>query len=219
MSRSSIFFCVCIFFFALLFCVPLKMQFVIKYQKQWNITWNVKIFFWNLTLPSFSSNQKWMKKAEAKIKTAFEEQYENEIEHAVQIAWKTIFSFSTLLKEVLGIVAKRLRLEHLRIQCEIGWKRADYTAYSYGLFWALLSLVPNSWLEQSEICYIPNFRCQRQDIMIQGIISCAIGNLIGIVFVWFRLTIKWMLEQKRKEKMVYENGLCRWFDGNGNGEY
>lgn len=204
MSLNSIFICFMILFFLifLLFCIPIRVQFLIAHQNQWSVTGTIKILFWQFAL--HHTDKTWMKKAEQMLKPSIQEQIE--MQHTIKVAWKSSASF---VRELFAILAKRLHLENLHIRCEIGWDRADYTAYSYGLFWAFVAFLPQQWLQQSEIYYLPNFQQKQQDIEIQGIIRCTIGNFIGIIFAWVRLMVIWMLEQNRKEQMTNENGLRR----------
>lgn len=119
-----------------------------------------------------------------------------------QIHWRALIDFCT---KGIRIISRRLQLEELSLQCDIGFSRPDWTAYSYGLFWTILSALPQTWLEHGTFTYTPDFQRPRQEIVLQGIICCRVGQLILMIVSLFWLTITAMLEQKRKEQMLYES--------------
>ena len=129
-----------------------------------------------------------------------------------QIVWRDAISF---LRRAIPLVTRHLELRALTVHCRIGFHQPDWTAYSYGLFWTVLSLLPEAWLTCGDFTYQPDFQQARQEIQLQGIIQCKIGQLILIVLSLFWLTVQTMLEQnrtdahqrveKRREPMVYES--------------
>lgn len=116
--------------------------------------------------------------------------------------WKQILAF---IIQSAGIILSKLRLDHLSLRCQIGFSQPDRTAYSYALFWAVLSVLPPKWMEQVEADYLPDFQQQRQDIAIEGIISTSIGQLISMTIWLLWLAFRAKLEQDRKEQIAYEN--------------
>lgn len=116
--------------------------------------------------------------------------------------WKQILAF---IIQSAGIILSKLRLDHLSLRCQIGFSQPDRTAYSYALFWAVLSVLPPKWMEQVEADYLPDFQQQRQDIAIEGIISTSIGQLISMTIWLLWLASRAKLEQDRKEQIAYEN--------------
>lgn len=100
---------------------------------------------------------------------------------------------------------RRLWLEQLTLRCNIGFQQPDRTAYSYALFWAVLSVLPPQWMEQADITYVPDFQRQRQDIELQGIIRASVGQVIVMILAWLWLVVQARLEQHRKEQIVYES--------------
>lgn len=105
----------------------------------------------------------------------------------------------------IQFAVQQISMEKLKIHCVVGWERADYTAWSYGCFWAMVSFLPKQWLKNSEIYYFPNFKEVKKEICLQGIIRLTIGQLIRIVVMWCWLVLQFMLEQNRKEQVRYES--------------
>ncbi len=118
-----------------------------------------------------------------------------------QAQWKAIFLFAV---QAIKLVARWLRLEQCTLRCRIGWAQQDWTAYSYGLFWAAVSCLPERWLAQSSFTYVPDFQQQRQEVGLQGIIGCRIGHLILILLSLLWLVGKAAWAQRRKEQILYE---------------
>lgn len=129
-------------------------------------------------------------------------QRQQHIERSFQAHWKAVATFAI---KVLHIVAHKLRLEQLSLYCRIGLSEPSWTAYCYGFFWTAISVLPLDKIKEVDVEYIPEFQQQRQEINLQGIISCRFGQLIHILFSVLWLVVKMTLEQNRKEKMVYEN--------------
>lgn len=176
---------------------PIRVQWEVNHQTRWN--GSAAVQFWWMRHQIKFSNGALLQKLEQRLGDTFLSQDE---QHSVQIYWRPVLEFAG---KAVQAVAKRLHLERLRAQCCIGWERADLTAYTYGAFWALMAALPEHWLKQSEIVYIPDFQYNRQEIQIEGIIRIRAGQLIGMLIALFRLTIQMMLEQNRKEQMAYEN--------------
>jgi len=197
-----------LFFFLLVLClligvayVPIRLQFYIEHRHVWDGT--VVIYVGAIEKTIRLSGQK-----DADAAHFLQKYYEkwsekwNTTSHSLQIHWQPVLAFFC---KAVQIVTRRISVEQFVIDCKIGCQRADYTAYGYGLFWALLSFVPEKLFRNAEITYIPDFQTVRKDILIQGIICMRAGQLIGIMIALFRLTVQMMLKQNREEQMGYEN--------------
>ena len=193
-----------LFFFLLMLClligvalVPIRLRFYIKHRHVWDGSVVIHVGAIEKTIQL--SGQK-----DADAAHFLQKYYEkwSTTPHSLQIHWQSVLSFFC---KAVQIVTRRISVEQFVIDCKIGCQRADYTAYGYGLFWALLSFVPEKLFRNAEITYIPDFQTVRKDILIQGIICMRAGQLIGIVIALFRLTVQMMLKQNREEQMGYEN--------------
>jgi len=193
-----------LFFFLLMLClligvalVPIRLRFYIKHRHVWDGSVVIHVGAIGKTIRL--SGQK-----DADAAHFLQKYYEkwSTTPHSLQIHWQSVLSFFC---KAVQIVTRRISVEQFVIDCKIGYQRADYTAYGYGLFWALLSFVPEKLFRNAEITYIPDFQTVRKDILIQGIICMRAGQLIGIVIALFRLTVQMMLKQNREEQMGYEN--------------
>lgn len=196
LALSAVLIAVCVIF------APLRFYFCIEHHTQWSFSGAVGL---------------WHMKKQLHLTGLMEKRMEETAQHsAVQLHRRPTLQF---LHSAMHIAAKYLTAEELQIHCRIGLDRADYTAYCYGLFWTVLSVLPIQWVENSEIQYEPDFHHQRQDVQIRGIIRCRIGQLISILIAWIRLIVQMMPEYNRKEQKQYENGLRRWTDGDRHGKY
>ena len=193
-----------LFFFLLIIClligmafVPIRLRFYIKHRYVWD--GSVVIYVGAIEKTIQLSGQK-----DADAAHFLQKYYEkwSTTPHSLQIHWQSVLAFFC---KAVQIVTRRISVEQFVIDCKIGCQRADYTAYGYGLFWALLSFVPKKLFRNAEITYIPDFQTVRKDILIQGIICMRAVQLIGIVIALFRLTVQMMLKQNREEQMGYEN--------------
>ena len=193
-----------LFFFLLVLCfligmafVPIRLRFYIKHRHVWDGSVVIHVGAIEKTIQL--SGQK-----DADAAHFLQKYYEkwSTTPHSLQIHWQSVLAFFC---KAVHIVTRRISVEQFVIDCKIGCQRADYTAYGYGLFWALLSFVPEKLFRNAEITYIPDFQTVRKDILIQGIICMRAGQLIGIVIALFRLTVQMMLKQNREEQMGYEN--------------
>lgn len=128
--------------------------------------------------------------------------HKEHVEWSFQAHWKAVASFAL---QALQIVAHKLKFEQLSFHCLLGFSQPSWTAYSYGFFWTVLSVLPFDQIKEVNVEYIPDFQQQRQEINLQGIISCRFGQLILILFSLLWLVLKMTLEQNRKEQMIYEN--------------
>ncbi len=186
----------CVFLLGIVF-IPIQIRFRLEHQTEWHIT--ISIYIWHIKktiqIPDSMGER---------LDTFLQKNFETreKTHHSVQIYWKSMLSF---LHMALQIAARHLSMEHLYMNCRVGWDRADYTAYSYGLFWTAVSFLPAKWLKNSEFVYIPDFQYPCRNISVQGIISCRVGQLIAILIAWFRLTVQTMLKQNRKEQINYES--------------
>ena len=147
----------------------------------------------NVSRETFSKKKK--KNLQEKKRQVFEHR-------AFYADWRQILTF---VIQSVGIILSKLRLDRLSLRCQIGFSQPDRTAYSYALFWAVLSVLPPKWMEQVEVDYLPDFQQQRQDIAIEGIISTSIGQLISMTIWLLWLAFRAKLEQDRKEQIAYEN--------------
>ena len=191
----------CVVLPAILLFLSIRFQFDITYHKEWSAV--CTIWFWRWRFPAERSGDR-----------SWPNQF---MKHSsIEVDWSSLCVFAY---KALQIIVKRLTLERLDIHCRLGWSRADVTAYSYGIFWAMVSALPQHWLAQSTIVYEPDFQQNSKEIAVHGIISVKIAHLIGIMLLLFRLGMEFVAEQHRKEQKKYETGLCRRFDGNSNGEY
>ena len=172
----------CLIVFCIL-AIPIRIHFCIKHLEQWHLSCTVGL---------------WYKQKQMQLPDRIKERVTSFLQHSMEQEIK-------FLREAFHIAARRIQLERLYINCRIGWERADYTAYSYGVFWAFVSFLPIQWREQSEMIYEPDFQTVCKDIVIQGIICCRVGQLIGILIAWFWLMVQMMLEQNREEQKQYEN--------------
>ena len=193
-----------LFFFLLVLCfligmafVPIRLQFYIEHRHVWDGSVVIHVGAIGKTIRLSGQN-------DADAAHFLQKYYEkwSTTPHSLQIHWQSVLSFFC---KAVQIVTRRISVEQFVIDCKIGCQRADYTAYGYGLFWALLSFVPEKLFRNAEITYIPDFQTVRKDILIQGIICMRAGQLIGIVIALFRLTVQMMLKQNREEQMGYEN--------------
>ncbi len=133
-----------------------------------------------------------------------------------QVYWRGLAVYAT---KVLRIVSRHSRVEDYQLYCNVGFSRPDWTAYLYGLFWTVLSALPQNWLEQGSITYLPDFQQKRQDVFLKGIIYCRVGQVMFILVSVFWITVTAMYQQRRlehpatetiikqnrEEQMVYES--------------
>lgn len=190
-----------ILFLVIVLCLPIQFQFDSTYQKEWSVVCTIRFLWWRFPIKG-SGGRAWSNQF---------------VRHnSIEVDWSRAFVFAY---QALQSIAKRIALERLNLYCRLGWSRADMTAYSYGIFWAMVSALPQHWLEKSKIIYEPDFQQNSKEIAVHGIISVKIAHLIGIMLSLFRLGIGFVAEQYGKEQKEYETGLCRRADGNSNGEY
>ena len=193
MSLGNSLFLLSILLICLILYAPIRLQFTAEHRDEWNASATIHYLWLHHEMPI--SIQTIVQKTEMIMQ---KRDSENLQERSVQIYWKSVFDF---LRKAMQCITKRLHLEQLCAHCYIGWERADITAYSYGLFWSLMSLLPERWLQNSDIIYVPDFQYERKDISVQGIISCRAGQVMAILISLVRLSVHMMLEQKRKEQM------------------
>jgi len=219
---SSLFVLVC-----LLGLMPLRLQFDLQRQKDWQGSLTLRVLWWQQNW-QFPTQERTVQSTIAKknhslavdtqsgmMDRAISQHFGKE-SYTFQAHWGGIAIFAL---RALRILARQLWLERLTLRCRVGFARADYTAYSYGLFWAALSILPVSWLKKSSITYQPDFAQSRQEVAFCGIIGCCLGQIMLMIISLLWLAVQMTLEQHRKEQMTDENGL-RWrIDGNSNGKY
>lgn len=189
---SGILIAVCAILIMFLY-LSIELHFVIRYQELWNVQLEVKIF----------QRQVAVYGAEYSLAQILENRTEQKLWHMSKLPEKIdrelLLHFG---KKLLKTVSKTLQLKRLDIHCIIGFSRADYTAYGYGLFWAAASMLPERWLAKSSLVYIPDFQSKHMEIEIQGIIRCRIAQFIGMMMALFWVTVQMMLQQNRKEQIL-----------------
>lgn len=177
-------------FFVMLLYLPIRLKITLLHQDVWELSFSIQIWCMKKTitiaertfLPTFFENKEW--------------DYQQ-----LQINLKPMVS---LIYRAISIAAKHLSIEILDINCKSGWQRADYTAYCYGLFWAVISMLPIDWQKNCSVQYMPDFHSSHKYVSIQGIIFCRVGQLIAILTAWFWLIVHTMLEYNRKERISDE---------------
>ena len=120
----------------------------------------------------------------------------------ISLDWQFILQ---LIQHILKLAHKDIKLRYRQIDCQVGWQRADFTAYSYGIFWVLMAMIPEQWRKQSYVSYIPDFQKNYQEVYMKGIIQCRVGQLIGMVFSIGYLITRLLLEQDGKGQMYNAN--------------
>ena len=201
MSLGSSLFILAMTVLVVILILPIRFHIQAEHHHRWNMTVQLQILWFRISVKSL--RDKWMQSLNqqtARMKQRMESERHTE-ERSIQLYWKPILSF---LWQGLHIIAKRIEVEQLYLRCCIGWSRADYTAYSYGLFWALLSVLPRHWAENGTFIYEPDYQQARQDVVVQSIIRSSVAQIIGILATLFALTVRMILAQNRKEQMRYE---------------
>ena len=120
----------------------------------------------------------------------------------IHIEWKNLGKFC---QQVVKIFSHQLHLEQLSCSCRVGWTRPDWTAYGCGLFWSAVSLLPEHWQREGSFIYLPDFEQKRQEVDLQGIIRCTIGQCILILILLLRLLGIALWEQRKKERLANES--------------
>ena len=209
---GSLFLCICILIILLLY-MPLRLVVYAEYHQSLRGEVTVQYLWMRHIIPLGAvKNQKLRlkeradKKETAGISRAWQRWRKNT---SLKIEWKPLAGFLT---EAVHIISRRARLEQLEFDCAAGFSRPDITAYSYGLFWGGLSLLPEKWLAQSRICYRPDFQNLRFEFEAKSIISLRMGQAIGMMV---SLTALWMRyanrpnaavnTQNREEQIAYES--------------
>ena len=209
---GSLFLCICILVILLLY-MPLRLVVYAEYHQSLRGEVTVQYLWMRRIIPLGAENgQKQSaeehieEKRTAGISRAWQRWRKNT---SLKIEWKPLASFLT---EAVHIISRRARLEQLELDCAAGFSRPDITAYSYGLFWGVLSLLPEKWLAQSRICYRPDFQNIRFEFEAKSIISLRMGQTIGMMV---SLTALWMRyanrpnaavnTQNREEQIAYES--------------
>ncbi len=201
MSLDSSLFLLVLSFILVIFFLPIRIHIQAEHHDRWNGAVQLQILWFRIPMKNLRGklSQRMTSQTEHMMQR-MESEYKKESRN-IQLYWKPVLSFG---RQALRIIAKRIRVEQLQIQCSIGWSRADYTAYSYGLFWAVLSALPERWRQKGTFIYEPNFQQNRQDVSVQSIICFRIAQIIGILAALFVLTVHMTLAQNRKEQVGYE---------------
>lgn len=209
---GSLFLCICIVMILLLY-MPLRLIFYAEYHQSLRGEVTVQYLWMRRTVPlEAEKSQKQCpeervdKKGTAGIGRAWQRWRQNT---SLKIEWKPLSGFLT---EAAHIISCKARLEQLELDCAAGFSRPDITAYSYGLFWGLLSLLPEKWLAQSRICYRPDFQNIRFEFEAKSIINLrmgqAIGMMVSLTALWMRYANRPNAEvntQNREEQIAYES--------------
>ncbi len=201
MSLGSSLFILFVFVLLVIIFLPIRIHIQAEHHERWHGTVQLQILWFRIPLKNLRNKvTRRMNKRTEHMMQRMESGHQKESRN-IQLYWKPILSFG---RQALHIAAERIHVEQLNIQCSIGWSRADYTAYSYGLFWAVLSALPEHWRQKSTFVYKPNFQQNRQEIFMQSIIYVRAAQIIGILIALFVLTVRMMLAQNRKEQVGYE---------------
>ncbi len=209
---GSLFLCICIVMIFLLY-MPLRFLFYAEYHQSLRGEVTVQYLWMRRTIPLGAEREQKQcaekhieEKGTAGISRAWQRWRKNT---SLKIEWKPLAAFLT---EAAHIISRRANLEQLEFDCAAGFSRPDITAYSYGLFWGVLSLLPEKWLAQSRICYRPDFQNIRFEFKAKSIISLRMGQAIGMMV---SLTALWMRyanrpnaalnTQNREEQIAYES--------------
>lgn len=181
----------------LLLFLPLRIHFQIEHQERWKGTLTISLLgaAREIVLPDLNG-------------TPFEG-VEERMEHtSFKIDWGAAWLY---MKKVLRTINRHSYVENYQLQCQIGCSRPDCTAYLYGAFWSILSALPQKWLEQGSITYLPDFQRERKELFFEGIIRCRIGQLIIIVVSVFWLTVVSIWKQRKYEQQKQEQTIIRQF--------
>jgi hypothetical protein len=209
---GSLFLSICILVILLLY-MPLRLVVYAEYHQSLRGEVTVQYLWMRRIIPLGAEKSQKLrleeradKKETAGISRAWQRWRKNT---SLKIEWKPLAGFLT---EAVHIISRRARLEQLELDCAAGFSRPDITAYSYGLFWGVLSLLPEKWLAQSRICYRPDFQNLRFEFEAKSIISLRMGQAIGMMV---SLTALWMRyanrpnaavnTQNREEQIAYES--------------
>lgn len=209
---GSLFLCICIVIILLLY-MPLRLVVYAEYHQSLRGEVTVQYLWMRRIIPlgseksqKQSAEEHIEEKRTAGISRAWKRWRKNT---SLKIEWKPLAGFLT---EAVHIISRRANLEQLELDCAAGFSRPDITAYSYGLFWGLLSLLPEKWMAQSRICYRPDFQNLRFEFEAKSIISLRMGQAIGMMV---SLTALWMRyanrpnaavnTQNREEQIAYES--------------
>ena len=183
-------------FFVLFFCIyaPIIIKFQVNKQENWQINIQIQYLF-------LHKNKKLDKYVLLEKK---KEPENNSWEIPLRILLRDV-------KEIFSYIQGKYFVRHCSINCQAGFSRPDFTAYSYGVIWAVLSLLPPAWQEWLTIDYQPNFQEKMLQITAEGIIYMPLGYLMLIMMHILKLMIK--------EWVNHENRLRGQLDGCSNGEY
>ena len=209
---GSLFLCICILIIFLLY-MPLRLVVYAEYHQ--SLRGEVTVhYLWMRRIIPLGSEKSQKQSAEehieekrtAGISRAWQRWRKNT---SLKIEWKPLAAFLT---EAVHIISRRANLEQLELDCAAGFSRPDITAYSYGLFWGVLSLLPEKWLAQSRIYYRPDFQNIRFEFEAKSIISLrmgqAIGMMVSLTALWMRYANRPNAEvntQNREEQIAYES--------------
>ena len=210
---GSLFLLFCLLFammWVLLWCVPLTISFNVRYQRNWHGEVLVSWLWMQRRIP-LAAERVQTKKSEKKQTGPWltDGLHRWMPDTSFQIEWKPMVSFAA---EAMRIITRRCRLNHLELRCIAGFSRPDITAYSYGLFWGLWSLLPETWHAKSRICVEPDFQNARLEFETTGIIDSSAGQAIGIIISLAALWLRGVKAQKaavniqnREEQIAYES--------------
>ena len=169
--------------------MPVQFCFAVQYQKQWCGSLTVNVLFWQYTWH-------WLDHRRVDVPLVSSRPLSLDL----PIPWADMAFY---LRRAMHIVGNGLHLEQLYGYFHIGWRRADYTAYSYGLFWAIVSLLPKHWLEKSELLYEPDFSTQSKEVELRGIVCSRGVQIIAMLAALARLVLRmlWQIPRKGNEQL------------------
>jgi len=183
-------------FFLVFFCLyaPVIITLQFHQQQTWQINIRIQYLFLHKN-KDFSQE-------------SFGENKEKEEGFSLDIPIQKLVNIS---KDIWQYLQGKYFVKHCSINCSAGFSRPDFTAYSYGLLWAVIANLPPAWREWLTIDYQPNFQEKMLQIAAKGIIYIPFGYLILILMYSLKLLLK--------EWVNNENRLRGQLDGCSNGEY
>ena len=185
--------------------LPLQLRFEAEHTTSWRgaITMTCLWISRQIQLPKTAAEKPTQQHHNMFFTNSWKQRFQNRWQRtSVQIIWSDAIAF---LRQTIQIVSRHIKVTQLSLRYHVGFQRPDWTAYSYGLFWTILSFFPINWIEQGDFFCQPDFQRPRQDFQLYEIIRCSVGQVILIAWMLFWLTVKTMLEQNRKEQILYES--------------
>ena len=113
-------------FFIMFFCIyaPVIVKIQVHHREEWQISIKMQYLF--------------LQKKQEVNEHVFLEKKKEEDNHSLKIPIKTILADT---KETYHYIQGKYFIQSCSINCLAGFSRPDFTAYSYGLIWAVLSVL------------------------------------------------------------------------------